>query len=85
MTGSESKESKLAELKVLYNEILFALENDCRKDAEKMLYEMPVDLYDLSLDILDNRNEKISDESLRKLIENVDKIINPTLISDNEV
>lgn len=46
---------------------------------------MPVDLYDLSLDILDNRNEKISDEVLRKLIEAVDKIINPTLIADNEV
>lgn len=51
--------------------------------ATKILYkEMPVDLYDLSLDILFNKNEDFKDNDLRELIHMVDGLLNQSSRSE---
>ena len=84
--NADEKNLQLNVISSFYRTAFDLLKKDNRKDAEKVLYEaMPKNLYDISLDILDNRNDKMSNEKLRKLISSVDKILNPTLIADEEV
>lgn len=83
--NADEKNMQLNIISSFYKTALSLLQQGNQKDAEKILYEMPVELYDISLSILDNRNEKMSDKKLRNLIGKVDKILNPTLIADNEI
>jgi len=47
------------------------------KKAKLELYnKMPIELYDESLDILNNRNLKFKNRKLKQLIENVHSLIN---------
>ena len=56
-----------------YSEAIKYINDGNYKDASKVLYkEMPFDLYDMSLNILFNRNEIFSDEKLKKIIQEVD-------------
>lgn len=79
------KSNKLIEIKDFYEVALKLLNENNKIDALKVLHEaMPATLYDKSLDILYNRNENASNNSLRSLITKVDKILNPTFIADEE-
>lgn len=77
MKGKKNKSKNEKEyilIKDYYQRALKAIESDGLEVGSKILLkEMPVDLYDLSLDILDNSNNEFSDESLRSLIKKVDK------------
>lgn len=69
----EEKKIDISLIKAYYEKIWRYLKVNDYKSATYIYYnEMPVDLYDDSLDILYNRNEVISDEALRKLIIKVD-------------
>ena len=48
------------------------VKNDVKSATLTLYNRMPFDLYDLSLDILYNRNLEFSNEELRHLIEKVD-------------
>ena len=83
--AKDLKTLDLMSIRAFYTAVDQLLKDDNMVDALKILYDaMPRDLYDKSLDILDNRNDKIASQSLRRLITRVDKKINPTLIADEE-
>ena len=58
-----------------YNKALEQLSNSGGRIGHKIIHSMPVELYDLSIDILYNSNEEFSNQGLRKLIEKVNNII----------
>ncbi len=58
-----------------YSEALKQLESSNGRIGHEVLYKMPVDLYDRSIDILYNVNDEFPDEELRKLIIKVDNIL----------
>lgn len=60
-----------------YLKALNHINKNQRQKAEDLLYvSMPKYLYDMSLDILFNRNEKNSNHPLRELIVEVDSVLN---------
>lgn len=80
---------KLLLIEDYYTEALRQIKKSNFKEATKILYnKMPTDLYDLSLDILYNRNLKFSNAKLKDLIEKVDVALceeskEPDLQEDN--
>lgn len=70
-------------IKEYYDKALTALKSDEPAQGGKIIYSMPVKLYDMSLDILDNKNDEFSDQELRELIETVDTLI--TKLNSNGV
>jgi hypothetical protein len=73
-----------------YSRALRLLDRGKRKQAEDLIYkEISQELYDLSLDILFNRNGEFPDSKLKRIIIKVDSIINEVkvdedpLLSDN--
>lgn len=76
------KEMKL--IREYYNKALKQLEASNGHTGHEILYEMPVDLYDLSIDILYNRNDEFGDEELKSLISRVDYLVNNTGEEDFE-
>lgn len=68
---------ELKEIKEYYSKALALIQSNRSDLAMKLLYkQMPVKLYDSSLDILFNTNEKFKDNDLRELIEMVDGLLN---------
>lgn len=67
-----------------YNKALEQLKSSGGQVGHEILYEMPVDLYDLSIDILYNKNDEFSDSELRSLIARVDYLIYNTNDEDFE-
>ncbi len=62
-------EEIVAQIQDYYNKALKFIQKNDTKSATKVLHnEMPVILYDLSLDIMDNRNADFSQNDLRELI-----------------
>lgn len=65
---------KLLLIEEYYTKAWKCIKNDDIRGATLILYDrMPFALYDMSLDILYNRNIKFSNEELKHLIEKVDK------------
>lgn len=63
-------------IKDFYNRTLKELNDNNIKKAKVILYsEMPGNLYDLSLDIQDNRNSFFTDKKLRNLIKKVHSLL----------
>lgn len=77
--SKKSKEQKI--IKDYYKKAYKLIGKDKKSEAVHLLYvEMPLDLYDKSLDILDNRNEKKDiSESLILLIEDVTRSLNNSI------
>jgi hypothetical protein len=68
----EPSESSLKTIKEVYTKALELINtNDC-KSADRLVRDMNIDDYDLSIDIIYNYNDKYSNEELRKLILQVD-------------
>ncbi len=80
------KEEELDVIRSYYLRIWAYLSKNDFKSATNILYaEMPMDLYDTSIDILDNRNNEIYDEELKHLITKVDNILNAESIKELEL
>ena len=63
-------------IEVFYKRAFIFLSSNCKKEAKTVLYnKMPLKLYDISLDILNNRNNKFVNNSLRNLIIRVDDLL----------
>ena len=75
---NKDKNGNLGKIKDYYERTLKLLNKNKRTEAIEILYvETPIELYDLSLDILYNRNKHIRvKKSLLSLISEVDGIIN---------
>lgn len=72
--NKNNNEEDFVKIKDYYTRALQLLESDePTKGGKVILNEMPVRLYDMSLDILDNKNGEFSDQELRTLIDTVDK------------
>ncbi len=73
------KEQLKKDLKLIeewYLKVWKAVKAEDMKEAISIIYyRMPTKLYDLSIDILYNRNVEFSNEELRHLIEKVDKAL----------
>lgn len=70
-------------VKSYYNRVWAAIQNKQLDLAEDILFkQMPVSLYDMSMDICYNYNPEFSDEELRQLIRKVDKVINKDINDD---
>lgn len=66
----------LLKIKDYYNRTLQYIQEDNIRSALYIIHnEMPVDLYDKSLDIMDNRNDKNSNDELKNLIQTVDNLL----------
>jgi hypothetical protein len=71
-------------IKEYYKRAWAALQNRQPELAKEILHEqMPVTLYDMSLDILYNYNMVFSDDELRGLINAVDKVLNSDVSIDD--
>jgi len=68
--------ASLLKIEDYYNKTLQYLQQNDIKSALYIIHnEMPVDLYDKSLDIMDNRNDKNSNDKLKNLIQTVDNLL----------
>lgn len=77
--------SNLEKIKEYYSKALGLIQSNRSDLATKILYkQMPVDLYDLSLDILFNKNEDFKDNELRELIHIVDGLLNQNKPEENK-
>lgn len=80
------KDDSFDKIKDYYQRTYDLLKQDKRKEAIELMYvEMPINLYDMSLDILYNRNKKKYSQSLHNLIEKVDVILNYTEEKEEEL
>lgn len=60
-----------------YNRALTYIQSDDYRSAMYLLYNiMPQELYDLSLDVMDNRNLANKRQGLKELIVTVDNLLN---------
>lgn len=85
--GGKNKPRKPKEYELIrqyYNEALNQLKNSNDQEGSKVLYDMPIELYDLSMDILYNTNDEFVDKKLRDLIKEVDNIISKSDDKDFE-
>lgn len=73
--NKNSNEEDYSKIKEYYNKALVALQSDEPSMGGKIVLNMPIRLYDMSLDILDNKNDEFSDPELRELIEKVDAML----------
>lgn len=55
--------------------LTFVNDKNIKKACDVLYHEMPIELYDLSIDILYNRNIEFSNKNLRGLIESVDNAL----------
>lgn len=63
-------------IRIYYEEAKHLLQVDDLKEANRVLLQsMPKELYDLSMDILYNLNEEFSNNPLRILIREVDRLL----------
>jgi len=76
------KEHKLIE--EYYNRALKQLNNSNNQVGHNVIYNMPLDLYDMSINILYNSNEEFVNNKLRTLIKKVDAIISKPETEDIE-
>jgi hypothetical protein len=68
---------KIAKIEFFYKKALKFIDKGDLESASKVIYiETPPHIFDLSLDILFNRNPETSNDSLRKLIVKVDGALN---------
>lgn len=80
------KDDSFDKIKDYYQRTYDLLKQDKRKEAIELMYvDMPINLYDMSLDILYNRNKKKYSQSLHNLIEKVDVILNYTEEKEEEL
>lgn len=85
--GGKNKPRKPKEYELIrkyYNKALNQLKNSNNQEGSKILYNMPIELYDLSMDILYNTNNEFVDKKLRDLIKEVDNIVSKTEDKDFE-
>lgn len=85
--GGKNKPRKPKEyelIKQYYTKALNQLKNSNNQKGSKVLYDMPIELYDLSMDILYNTNDEFVDKKLRDLIKEVDNIISKSDDKDFE-
>ena len=85
--GGKNKPRKPKEYELIrkyYNKALNQLKNSNNQEGSKILYNMPIELYDLSMDILYNTNNEFVDKKLRDLIKVVDNIISKSDDKDFE-
>lgn len=62
-------EDLVSQIKSYYEKALLAIQNKDQRSATKILHnQMPLQLYDLSLDIMDNRNLEFAHKDLKELI-----------------
>ena len=73
----EDNKINFKEMERYYNIVLRYIQKDEMKLALKVLHnEMPVELYDASLDLLDNRNVDVKHVKLKQLVTIVDNLLN---------
>ena len=85
--GGKNKPRKPKEyelIKQYYTKALNQLKNSNNQEASKILYDMPIELYDLSMNILYNTNDEFVNKKLRNLIKEVDNIISKSDDKDFE-
>jgi len=82
----ETMNEQMILIKNYYSKAMGYIHNNNYKSATRVLYnEMPFDLYDMSLNILFNRNDIFSDEELKLLIQNVDdKLVEYSTVNKEE-
>ena len=73
----DSNKINYQEMERYYNIVLRYMQKSEMKLALKVLHnEMPVELYDASLDLLDNRNVDVKHVKLKQLVTIVDNLLN---------
>jgi thymidylate synthase len=77
------QQNKFKQIEEYYTRTLEFIQKDDMKSALKVIHnQMPVDLYDSSLDLLDNRNVDVKHLSLKELITMVHNLLDKESIEE---